>query len=125
MVVKKLHKENNLVNKFSNVLFQSKLVRVREISNARIPCVYVCTLTWCAATGDLHIKLDCVHAQYRVANVTQHVRAGGHTHERRQLQQLLQLQLPPEDKYVQSFTHTNASNKDTNKSIVNGVYVEQ
>lgn len=73
------------------------------------------TLTWCAAARDLHIKLDCVHAQYSVANVTQHVGARGHSHERRQLQQLLQLQLPPEDKCPHSFTHTNVSNNGTHK----------
>lgn len=116
--VKKLHKENNLINEFNNVFISNlrKLVRVTELSNAQIPRVY--TLTWCAAARDLHIKLDCVHAQYSVANMTQHVRAGGNTHERRQLQQLLQLQLPPENKNPQSCTHTSASNNDTRKTTV-------
>lgn len=71
--------------------------------------------TWCAAARDLHIKLDCVHAQYSVADVTQHVGARGHSHERGQLQQLLKLWLPSEDNFPFSFTHTNVSNYDTHK----------
>lgn len=68
-----------------------------------------------AAARDLHIKLHCVHTKYSVANMTQHVGVGRHSHERRQLQQLLQLRLPSEDKYPQSFTHTSASHNGTHK----------
>lgn len=53
-------------------------------------------LTWRAAAGHLHVQLDRVHAQYGVAYVAEHVVAGLHTHERWQLEQLLQLGLPPD-----------------------------
>lgn len=52
-------------------------------------------LTWRSAAWHLHVKLDCVHAQDGVTDVTEHVVAGFHTHESWQLQQLLQLGLPP------------------------------
>lgn len=52
-------------------------------------------LTWCTAARHLHVKLDSVHAQDGVTDVTQHVVAGFHSHESWQLQQLLQLGLPP------------------------------
>ena len=52
-------------------------------------------LTWCAAARHLHVELHGVHAQDGVTDVTEHVVAGFHTHESWQLQQLLQLGLPP------------------------------
>lgn len=52
-------------------------------------------LTWRSAAWHLHVKLDCVHAQDGVTDVTEHVVAGFHAHESWQLQQLLQLGLPP------------------------------
>lgn len=56
------------------------------------------TLTWRAAAWHLHIELDSVHAQDGVTDVTEHVVAGFHTHESWQLEQLLQLGLPPYEK---------------------------
>lgn len=53
------------------------------------------TLTWRPAAWHLHVELDRVHAQDGVANMTEHVVAGFHSHESWQLQQLLQLGLPP------------------------------
>ena len=52
-------------------------------------------LTWCAAAWHLHVELHGVHAQDGVTDVTEHVVAGFHAHESWQLQQLLQLRLPP------------------------------
>ena len=52
-------------------------------------------LTWRPAARDLHVELDGVHAQDGLAHVAQHVVGGGHTHEGRQLHQLLELLLPP------------------------------
>lgn len=52
-------------------------------------------LTWCAAARHLHVELHGVHAQDGVTDVTEHVVARFHTHESWQLQQLLQLGLPP------------------------------
>lgn len=51
-------------------------------------------LTWRAAAGHFHVELHRVHAQDGVAHVAEHVVAGLHTHERWQLEQLLQLGLP-------------------------------
>lgn len=53
-----------------------------------------CTLTWRATARHLHVELNRVHAQDGVANMTEHIVAGFHTHERWQLQELLQLWLP-------------------------------
>lgn len=52
-------------------------------------------LTWRSAPRNLHVELDGVHAQDGVSHVAQHVPAGCHAHEGRQLLQLLQLRLPP------------------------------
>lgn len=52
-------------------------------------------LTWRAAAWHLHVELDGVHAQDGVTDVTEHVVAGFHPHESWQLEQLLQLGLPP------------------------------
>ena len=51
--------------------------------------------TWRSAAWDLHVQLHCVHAQDGVSHVAQHVARGGYPHEGGQLQQLLQLGLPP------------------------------
>ena len=53
------------------------------------------SLTWRAAAWHLHVELHSVHAQDGVTNMTEHVVAGLHSHESWQLQQLLQLGLPP------------------------------
>lgn len=51
--------------------------------------------TWRSAAGHLHVQLHRVHAQDGVAHVAQHVARGCYPHEGGQLQQLLQLGLPP------------------------------
>lgn len=60
------------------------------------------TLTWRPAAWHLHVELDCVHAQDGVADMTEHVVAGFHSHESWQLQQLLQLGLPPSNNKKQT-----------------------
>lgn len=69
----------------------------RCLSRVPLSCDWVVrrTLTWCAAARHLHVELHGVHAQDGVTDVAQHVVAGFHAHESRQLQQLLQLGLPP------------------------------
>lgn len=69
----------------------------RCVSRVALSCGWVVrrTLTWRAATRHLHVELHGVHAQDGVTDVAQHVVAGFHAHESRQLQQLLQLGLPP------------------------------
>lgn len=67
-------------------MFRERLVRLSAV-------------TWCPAAWNLHVELDAVHAEDGVSDVAQHVPTGGHTHERRQLLQLLKLGLPPEQRH--------------------------
>lgn len=57
----------------------------------------VCS-TWGAAPWDLHVELDSVHAQDGMSHMAQHVSTGCYTHKGRQLLQLLELRLPPEQR---------------------------
>lgn len=58
-------------------------------------CLHANKLTWCPAAWDLHVELDCVHAENGVAHMTEQIPCRHHPHEGRQLTQLSQLQLPP------------------------------
>lgn len=58
-------------------------------------CLRANKLTWCPAAWDLHIELDCVHAENGMAHMTEQIPCRHHPCEGRQLTQLSQLQLPP------------------------------
>lgn len=51
-------------------------------------CVGTKSQTWCSAAWDLHIELDSIHAQYRMAHMREQVPCRNDTSKGRQLTQL-------------------------------------